>query len=156
MDQAQLKDAIGKPQLLRLKQLGSGIKVGKVLGARVLIMTVDPRTDLDRVEEEGIIMIPKWVKKENTPMPTTGVILEVGPELPCQLCGQPSFEHSNDEWARCKTYSPTLSPGDMVMFPKFSGSDFQVEEQNLRIVESKEILCTLVDTQEVLAEVSGE
>jgi co-chaperonin GroES (HSP10) len=157
MDQAQLKAAIGKPQMTRLKQIGAGIKVGQVLGSRVLVKTVVPRTDMDRVEEAGLLTLPKWVKKENTPLPTTGVVLLVGPDVPCRTCGELSREHlqlDGNDWS-CK-YNPAIKEGDMVMFPKFSGSDFTIENEDLRILEAAEVMCTLVDTEEALAEVVAE
>jgi len=153
MEQKDLAAAIGKPQIARLKQIGSGIRVGQVLGARVLVKTVTARTDLDRVEEQGLIKIPIWVKKENTPLPTTGIVLLVGPEVACRQCGRPSFDHKQDWGGDCESYDPFVHEGDMVMYPKFSGSDFQIEEEDLRIMEAAEILCTLVDTQEALVEV---
>jgi len=134
MDQADLKQAMGKPQMLRLKQVGLGIKVGKVMGARVLVKTVKPWTEADEVEKKGLLYVPESVKKENTPLPTTGIIIMTGPDVPVDF----------------------LQAGDMVMFPKFAGSDFQIENEDLRIIESKEILCTLVDTEESLMEVRGE
>jgi len=152
MDQSDLKAAIGKPYMLRLKQVGVGIKVGKVLGARVLVKTVNPRTEMDRVEEEGRIIVPKWVKKENTPLPTTGLVLAVGPDIPCEYCGYRKADGIHADSSMC-VYVAQLSEGDMVMFPKFSGSDFQIENEDLRIIEAKEILCTLVDTEGALMEV---
>lgn len=146
MDQADLKSAIGKPHMIRLKQVGSGIKVGKVLGSRVLIKTVAPRTEMDRVEEQGLIVLPKWVKQENSPLPTTGLVLAVGPD--CEQNHDPTCDRF---FCKCPTI---IQEGDMVMFPKFSGSDFQIENEDLRIVESKEILCTLVDTEQSLVEIS--
>ncbi len=161
MDNKDLAAAIGKPQIARLKQIGSGIKVGQVLGARVLVKTVTARTEMDRVEEQGLIHLPKWVKKENTPLPTTGIVIAVGPGVLCRLCGQPYYEHSHADVgivnARgCSLYQPPIAEGDMVMYPKFSGSDFTIEEEDLRILEAADILCTLVDTEGAIAEVAGE
>ena len=105
------------------------------MGSRVLVKTVTPRTKMDEVEEKGMLYIPKSVKEQNTPMPTTGIILQLG-----------AYANMNDDI--------TLQVGDMVMFPKFSGCDFNIEEEDLRILEASEILCTLVDTQGALAEVA--
>lgn len=125
MDTKDLQEAIGRPQMARLKALGKGLKVGKVLGRRVLVLTVAPYTEMDKVEKMGLLHIPKSVKEENTPLPTTGIVLLVGPEV----------------------MEGTVGEGDMVMFPKFSGSDLLIEEQNMRILDIREILCTLVDTR---------
>jgi len=129
MDQKELAAAL-KPNLLRLKQIGAGIKVGKVLGSRVLVKTVVPRTDLDRVEEEGLLFVPKHVKTENTPLPTTGIVIQVGPGV------------------------SVVTEGDMVMFPKFAGCDFKIENEDFRVVEEAEVMCTLVDTLGNVIEVS--
>jgi co-chaperonin GroES (HSP10) len=158
MDQQQLKQAIGKPQALRLKQIGGGIKVGEVLGSRVLVKTVTPRTEMDRVEEAGLIAIPKFVKKENTPLPTTGVVLIVGPGVPCKWCGEKRQNHEQGKHCLSSSdiFKPTISEGDMVMFPKFSGCDFNIEEEDLRILEVAEVMCTLVDSENSLTEVAKD
>lgn len=151
MENKDLIAAMGKPQVLRLKQLGTGIMVGKVLGSRVLVKTVVPRTEMDGVEERtgGMIKIPDFVKKENTPLPTTGIVIQVGPDVPME------FSHF-DQDLKDNVYKPTVKEGDMIMFPKFSGSDFRIEEEDLRILDAREILCTLVDTQEIIKEVLPE
>src|SRR5262245_33594814 len=94
----------------RLKELGSGIKVGRVLGTRVLVKPVTPFTEMDRLEKEGLLYAPKHVKEELTPRPTTGVVVAVGQRV------------------------TLVSEGDMVMFSKFAGMDFLIEEEQLRIV----------------------
>lgn len=142
-----------KPQLSRLKALGEGIKVGRVLGSRVLVKTVKPFTDADRVEKEGLLYVPKAVKDENTPLPTTGVVIAVGDSVRCRNCWQyksDHFERSNDK------YEPLVAEGDMIMFSKFAGMDFMVANEDFRIVSTDEILCTLVDVEEVVAEVAGD
>lgn len=111
---------------------------------------------MDEVEKKGLVYIPQAVKKENTPMPTTGVVIATG-RLDCSFCG--GEWHGDDEKGAINIahdYMPAIFEGDMVMFPKFSGSDFQIENEDLRIIEAKEILCTLVDTEEALMEVKGE
>lgn len=129
MEHNEVATVSGKPQMSRLKALGTGIKVGKVLGPRVLVKTVLPFTDADRVEKEGLIKVPDWVKKENTPLPTTGIVVAVGPDV------------------------QGLQEGDMILFGKFAGVDFVIEEQDMRIIHMNEVLCTLVDTEEVVTEV---
>lgn len=151
MNQQELKEAIGRPQLSRLKALNEKVKVGKVLGSRVLVKTVTPETEMDRVEKEGRLVIPKAVKEQNTPMATTGVVLLVGPNVPCEECGHEGLVHQDG--FICSTYRPMLQEGDMVMFSKFSGTDFRIETEDFRIMEASEIICTLVDVEGVLREV---
>jgi hypothetical protein len=125
------------------------------MGARLLVKTTAARTDLDRVEEEGHIIIPKWVKRDNAPLPTTGIVLLVGPDVPCSTCSQPERLH-RDGYLDCGTFTPIIGEGDMIMYPKFAGSDLRIEEEDLRILEAVEVLCTLVDTQQVLQEVKAD
>ena len=121
MDSQEHKQLITKPQVERLKALGSGLKVGRVLGDRVLVKTVAAWTDMDRVEKEGLLEIPKAVRDANTPKESSGVVIGVGSQL-----------------------SQELAIGDMVMFSMHAGSEFSVGgEEGFRILDSKEILCTL-------------
>jgi len=160
VNQQELATAL-KPNLLRLKQIGAGIKVGKVLGSRVLVKTVTARTDLDRVEQEGSIIIPKWVKQDNTPLPTTGIVIQVGPGIKCEQCNFPKNEGHSPLDGGCLAgqegdfFSPVIAEGDMVMFPKFAGCDFKIENEDFRVVEAAEIMCTLVDTEGSIVEIDN-
>lgn len=115
-------------KLHTLKELGGGLRVGRVLGDRVLIRTVTPLTELDEYKKKGII-IPQSVEKEYIPLSTTGIIVAVGDDV------------------------TKLKAGEMVMFARLSGMDFTISEQTLRIIQVKEILAVLVDTDESVVEV---
>lgn len=120
MENAADKKLLTKPQVERLKALGSGLKVGRVLGDRVLVKTVKPWTDLDRVEQEGILVVPKDLKESYTPKESTGIVVATG-------------------------FAPMgLDVGTMVMFSMHAGSEFSVGgEEGFRILDAKDILCTL-------------
>lgn len=120
-----------KPQIQRLKQLTNGLEVGRVLGDRVLVKTVDPYTEMDRVEKEGLLVIPETAKEENSPLPTTGIVVAVGFNAQTNARGE-----------------PILTEGDMVMFSKYAGTDVFLNEEAFRILDTKEILCTLVESKE--------
>lgn len=122
------KKVLTKPQVERLKALGSGLKVGKVIGDRVLVKTVKPWTDMDRVEKEGLLAIPQSAREANTPKESTGVVVGVGTEV--------------------SMYSE-LEVGTMVMFSVHSGWEFAIGgEDGFRVLDTKEILCTLEQTEE--------
>lgn len=123
-------ESLGKPQIARLKNLGTGMKVGVVSGNRLLIKAVNPYTDLDRVEAEGKLYIPKSVKKDNTPLPSTGIVLKIGEEV--SLADREIYKE-----------------GTAVLFSKFAGHDFVVDEEDLKIMEVNEILCTIEFTEPV-------
>lgn len=168
MDTRTVQGLIGKPQIARLKALGSGLKVGQVLGSRVLAIAVEPETEMDRVEQTGLIHIPKDVKKENTPMPTTGIVIQCGPDIPCRICGRAPWGtvgmgdlvHSFDgvdyrkEGGFAHPYEAGLHEGDMIAFPKFAGSEHIISEESMRIMDFREVLCTLVDVRGEVAEVT--
>lgn len=135
----------------RLKQLGSGIKVGKVCGDRVLVKTVIPLTDLDEYEKKGIAL-PEGLKEEYTPLPSTGIVLETGAGIKCQECGEKRFIHDK-EMSLCERFIPPVSEGDMILFPKVSGMDIQIADQDLRIIRADDILCVLVDEDNSVVEV---
>lgn len=133
MNTREIRAALGRPEIDKLKALGKGIKVGRVLGDRVLVKTVVPYTKADDLEKQGLLYVPESVKQENTPRPNCGVVVARGPE------------------------AHLVSEGEMVLFSKFSGTDLIIDEEaGFRILETKEILCTLEDTQGVVTPISGE
>lgn len=99
-----------------------------MLGDRVLVKLVTPFTEMDRVEKEGILFVPETAREENTPLPTTGIVVGVGqrddPDRPIPLV-----------------------EGDMIMFSKYAGTDVYFNEEAFRIMETREILCTLEATE---------
>lgn len=122
--EARDKKILTKPQIERLKQLTNNLQVGKVLGARVLVKLVEPYTEMDRLEKEGLLVIPETNREANTPMPTTGVVVGVGQQV------------------------TELGEGDMIMFSRFAGTDCYFNEEAFRIMDAREVLCTLVETPE--------
>lgn len=134
MTSKELRETIVRPNVVRLKALGIGIKVDKVLGRRLLIKLVIPFTDMDRVEKEGLLALPESVKKANTPTPSTGVVVGHGHEL------------TEEE-------RQLVPEGVMVMFSRFAGTDFTVDEESLRILDVSEVVCTLADTEGVVVPV---
>lgn len=131
MDLAELrKTAVAKPQVAKLKMLGEGLKVGVVLGRRVLVKPVIPFTDADRVEKEGRLIIPEQVKKDNTPLPSTGVIVQLGTQV------------KEEE----------LQEGTGVCFSKFGGTQFVFDKEDYLILNVDEIMCTFMLEQEGVIE----
>jgi co-chaperonin GroES (HSP10) len=119
----EVKEAIGKPQLMRLKALGDRVRIGTVMGNRILIKVIKPWTDMDRLEKAGTLVIPETVKERNQPLPSTGMVVEIGREV-------------SDEDAQLLT-------GAAVMFSKFAGHDFIVMEEDFKLLAVEEVLCTL-------------
>jgi|HubBroStandDraft_1064217.scaffolds.fasta_scaffold00148_47 co-chaperonin GroES (HSP10) len=128
-----LKDQIEqtvRPQALRLKELGKGLRVGRVIGNRLLVKTITDSTELDEIEKRGSLVIPKHIKKDYTPLPSKGIVVAVGEDVVhYNIKGEPNFQE-----------------GDMVLFGKYTGTDFRCNEEDLRILNAEEILCVLVDT----------
>ena len=125
---AELKEQIAqivRPQSVRLKELGTGLRVGRVLGNRLLVKTVQDMTELDAVEKRGNLFIPDQIKKDNRPLPSKGIVVAVG-------------EECATNWAE----------GDMILFGKYTGTDFRCNEEDFRIVNADEVLCTLIDTDQ--------
>lgn len=130
----ELKKNVLRPQASRLKQLGHGLRVHQVLGRRVLIRTVKPYTQMDDVEKRGMLFIPEEVKEKNTPLPSTGIVVHVGK-------GATQEERADLTDA-------------MVMFSKHAGSDLVVEEEDFRILDIDEVMCTFsLDDSTPIAEV---
>ena len=148
-----LKETLSRAQVTKLKALGTGIKVDKVMGERLLIKLVHSFTDMDRVEKEGLLHIPKTAKDANQPLPSTGIVVQLGEELQEAYIvkygiNRPISDPDNTPWP--------IEPGSMVMFSRFSGTDFRVDEEQFRILDINEVMCTLTDTQGVVAPVAEE
>lgn len=114
----------GKPQASRLKSLGLGIRVKAVLGKRILVKTVDPYTEMDRVEEQKLIHIPEKVKEANKPLPTTGFVVAHG-------------------HAMTEAEQQLLPIGAAVMFSKIAGSEWTMNNEDYRVIDLQEILGVL-------------
>jgi co-chaperonin GroES (HSP10) len=95
---------------------------------------------MDRVEKEGLLHIPKTARDANQPLPSTGIVVKLGEEF-------------KKPWA---TKSDALQEGAMIMFSRFAGMDFRIDEQDFRILEENEIVCTLEDTQGVVVPVKED
>lgn len=134
MDSKELKQMLTKPQIAKLKQLTNDLQVGRVLGDRVLVKVVDPYTEMDEVEKKGLLVIPETVRDANQPMPTTGIVVAVG---------DITLVYDDNTG---KGYKP-VHEGDMVMFSKYAGSECYFNNEHFRIMEVKEILCTLVERE---------
>jgi chaperonin GroES len=135
MDAKEQREFLGRPQVQRLKDLGMGLKVSRVLGDRVLVKPVTPWTEMDEVEKKGLLYVPEKVKDQNTPMPTTGVVVMVGPEVPNAL----NHMEDSDLW---------LNEGDMVMFSRYAGMDIVVDQGDFKLLKYNEIACVLEATNE--------
>lgn len=96
-------------------------------------------TDMDRVEKAGLLHIPQTVKEANQPLPSTGIVVQLGVDF--------RFDLGLDLG---------LEQGSMVMFSRFAGTDFRIDEEQFRILDENEIMCTLIDTQGVVAPVVEE
>lgn len=107
--------------------ISKGLKVDQVFGRRVLIKLVKPYTELDQAEKAGLY-IPE--KEKHTPMPSTGIVVLKGIEL-----DEEGYEGTN------------LAEGDMIMFSKYAGTDFRVDEEDYRILDINEVICRLVATE---------
>lgn len=114
----EMREAVSKPQALRLKALNRNMVVSRVLGTNVLVRTVKPWTEMDEVERKGLLVIPEKVKEANEPRPTTGIVVQLGEAL-------------NGE----------LKDGDMVMFSKYAGIDFYMQEDDYRVLPIENIMC---------------
>lgn len=135
MDQKDIKAAMGKPHLLRLKEVAKGIQVGVVFGERVLVRKIQPFTEMDRVEESGFLVIPETVKEANTPPPSTGIVVQLGTDL--MQGDYPTARYDQ------------LKPGTAIMFSRYAGSDVIVDEEEFKILDVKEIMCTLEKKEDV-------
>lgn len=150
---ADLK-AAHNPKIHRFKELGTGLKVGRVIGDRVLVKTIIDETKLDEVEKKGLLYIPEGKKAEYTPLPSKGVVIAVGDGVPYVFWIWYVF-YFLLFWLNSDVHR-VLKEGDMILFGKYTGTDFRCEEQDFRIIPREETLCTLVDTDGSIVQVEVE
>lgn len=141
MDLREQRAALAKPQIAKLKSLGKGLRIGIVLGERVLVKPVVPWTDMDEVEKKGLLFVPESVKKDYTPLPSTGIIVQVGLGI-TQEGADPVVAN-------------ILQPGVGVMFSKYGGTDFIIEQETFKILTLDEIMATFDDDEAEIVAVSG-
>lgn len=164
-----------KPYARRLKELGKGVVVDKVWGRRLLVQPVTPYTEMDEVEKKGILVVPEKVKEQNTPRPSTGIVVKVGEgveaeyrswfvrteeDLSCWMYDKES--EAREQHRRMLSLHPskkyTLRPpifteGTAVAFSKFAGTDFIFDSVEYKIIDLDEVLCTLRDSEDVIVPV---
>lgn len=119
MDSREQRQATIKPYLQKLKDLGAGLTMNRCLGTRVLIMPITPFTDMDRLEKEGLLIMPEKEKETNTPPPSTGEVLMIGPDV------------------------TSVQVGEAVMFSRYAGMQIMLDRANMLLVDEREIACVL-------------
>ena len=113
------KDLVSKPVVARLQEQGTNIRIKEIFGSRVLVKTTKPVTALDEAKKLGIV-IPEAVEKANLPPPSTGLVVMTG-----------------------ETASERLHFGDMVLFSKFAGANFLIDQEEFKILDWGEIWAVL-------------
>lgn len=134
----ELRKTLGRPELLRLKDMGmKEVQVLDVLGDRLLVRTVQPYTEMDRLEKEGLLVIPETAREKNAPLPSTGIVIQLG----SKLTDPEDFESAGNFRA---DGTQIIEEGSLVMFGKYNGTDIGIGgADDFRILALTDILCTL-------------
>lgn len=119
MTSKDLLTNLKKPELLKLKSIGFAQEIELVMGDRVVIAPVEAYTDMDRVEQEGKLVIPESVREKNQPKPTTGVIVKIGPDV------------------------KFMQAGMMVVFPMYHGHTIRIDNVEYIVMHEAEIMLVL-------------
>lgn len=132
MDPADLMAKLPLPEVAKLQHVGGKLRVDVVRGERLLIRPIKPRTKADELEESKILYLPDDVKKANTPLPSLGIIIKVGDEVP----------------------AGHYEEGQAVMFSRYAGTDFVENrtEGQFKIIFTSEVLCTMRAEEGALAD----
>lgn len=120
MDSKEMKESLPLPQAMRLKTIGAGVFVKQVKGRRLLVRSVIPHTEMDKYKKAGLVL-PDGLERQYTPIATYGPIVQVG-----EGCDE-------EEWQE----------GMLVLFGKFSGTDFTMQNEDFRLIHEDEILAVL-------------
>lgn len=108
----------------QLRMMNKELKIGQVFGTWIVCEEIVPHTDLDRLEENGLIFAPTQAKEAATPTSSNGIVLQTGPD--------------------CKN----VEPGMVVAFGRHAGRTIQIGDGEKdktrlhRILEEKEICFT--------------
>lgn len=123
MDPAELMAQLPLAEVHKLQHIGGKLRVDTVRGERLLIRPIKPRTKIDELEEKSILYIPDSVKEANVPLPSMGIIVKVGDQVP----------------------DGDYQIGEAVMFSKYAGVDFTENraEGQFKIIFTSEVLCTM-------------
>lgn len=125
--------------------------MAKVFGQRILIRLIKPKTILDRVEKSGLAL-PEGAKEAHTPLPATGIVVMIGDGF---IRGEQHDPMTNTfvTWEECP-----VEVGDMIMFAKYAGTDFSVDENDFRVLEIREVIAKLelADGSEPLEVIENE
>jgi len=122
MDPAEMMNKLPMAEVFKLKQLGENLEVDRVVGKRVLVRLVKPRTSYDEIfERTGIVAPNQETAEKYRPLSNMGIVIQVGEEV------------------------DGVYPGNMVFFSRYAGVEFTENrnEGSLKILWSDEILCTM-------------
>lgn len=122
MDPAELMNKLPMAEVFKLRQLGENLEVDKVVGKRVLVRLVKPRTAYDEIfERTGIVAPNQETEDKYRPLSNMGIVVQVGEEV------------------------VGVEPGEMVFFSRYAGVEFTENraEGSLKILWADEILCTM-------------
>lgn len=127
---------VSEELVTKLKQVTDGLAVDRVCGDRILVATVEARTDMDRAQERSNLIIPDTAKAANQPLPSTGIVSSVGPGKLAQ----------------------EFREGEAVMFSRYAGSEVSESETEgkYRILDAREVLCVLKASKGKMADVIQE
>lgn len=120
MTSEDIRRAMPRPEVLKMRIIADGLEVDTVGPGRLLVEPVEPKTKLDDYEAEGLIVVPKAVKEEHTPPPSTGLVIAVGDDVP-----------------------PIFAAGTMVMFSHYAAKAFEINKKQYFVLDWKDIACTL-------------
>lgn len=127
-----------KPSVLKFKALSDGLAVKSVMGKRILVIPIESYTDMDRVEKSGKLFIPESVREKNQPPPSSGVVVQIGTGCDC--------DENKDENGEL-----IVREGSMVLFSKYAGAEFIIDQKSYKVLDLVEVLCTLEDTKGAVA-----
>lgn len=119
-----------------------GVSMGKVFGRRVLVQPIEPNTKALELEKEGLLYRPANAVEATTPLPSTGIVIQLGEELIREFLRLSAQELPDEDIHTVDEFWP-LRPGDYVMFSKYGGTEIAVDKETYRVLLFEEIMCTL-------------
>ncbi len=98
-------------------------------------MEIEPYTLMDKLEAEGVLYAPQDAKEQNTPIATTGIVIQLSEEF----MGNRKI----------------ITEGSCVMFGPYAGENVKFSDNcQLRILDEAQLICTVVsDSDNLLASV---
>jgi co-chaperonin GroES (HSP10) len=125
-----MKGILEVPNALKYTDDLEKVGVKCVLGARLLILPIDPHTYIHELEKQKLLYAPESARDKVIPPPSTGIIIMLGDGI-----------ESVDKFGM--PLQRDLRPGAAILFNKFGLSSIKIGGTTLGIIDIADVMAVL-------------